>query len=215
MYTTTSFHEFWLRCRELNVHPDDRQFLQDMQKARGKNHRPASFEFTFPPCPFDGPLDKATIVICLANPSYDNLDGDIKQLIMSQRDGRRPLPKEWDKWYRGKLAEPLALTMDEIRDKVAVLNVCAYESRSMETPEINHAAGLPSVWAAQKYLRETLIPKALSKQIHLVVLRKHQLWGITEGWNSSHLHVVRGVERSGRIPGGLGKILKMWLRNKN
>lgn len=148
----------------------------------------------------------------MANPNYAGLAGDIRTLVMQQRTGTAPLPPEWDQWYGQKFAEPLECTMDEIRGKLAILNICPYESKSMGGPEIRLAAGLPSVWAAQKYLREILIPRALTKKLHLLILRKHSLWGITEGWKTQHLHVVRGSELSGRIPANIGKTLGKWIK---
>ena len=105
--------------------------------------------------------------------------------------------------------------MDEARHMVAVMNICPYASQNMDGPETSHAAGLPSVWAAQKHVREVLIHKALRKEIHLVFLRKHELWGITEGWTSDHIHVVRGGELDGRIPEQLASRLHNWLMKRN
>ncbi len=211
MYLGSEFHRFWARSGNLHIHPDDEQFLQNLELPRGHYKRPAEFKFNHLPCPFDGPLESARIVICLANPKYDGLGGEKDELIFSQRSGNEPLPKDWDEWYEPLIAKRLSMQMDDVRREVAVLNVCPYESSEMNGAEISLAAGLPSVWAAQKYLREVLIPKALTKKIHLLVLRKHLLWGITEGWNCNHIHVERGHERDGGIPTNLKPLLKEWL----
>ena len=101
--------------------------------------------------------------------------------------------------------------MEYARHWVSVFNVCPYSSQNMNGSETSLAAGLPSVWAAQRHLRDVLIPRALSGEIHLVFLRKHELWGVTEGWDSEHIHVVRGRELGGTIPEELGCRLQNWL----
>ena len=207
-YLGTPFHKFWLKCVDEKIHPADKPFMKNLENPRGRFIRPPDFKFSVPPCPFDGPLEKAKIIVCLANPNYLGLPGDISQIVLRQRTGTESLPREWDRWYEPKLSRPLGLTMDELREKTAILNLCPYESKYMEGPELSIAAGLRSVWEVQKYLREVLIPRALKKEIHLVFIRKHVLWGMTEGWEATNIHIERGQELSGVIPARLGEILK-------
>jgi hypothetical protein len=77
---------------------------------------------------------------------------------------------------------------------------------------IRFAAGLPSVWAAQKYLREVLIPKAQSDEIFLVIARKHQLWGIVEGFKDPNINIRRNI--GGHLGPVLGGRIRRWLVNK-
>lgn len=213
-YFGTAFYEFWERCGEAVVHPEDVAFMS-LNKARGRHRRAAAFELEFPPCPFDGPLETARLVICLANPKYTGLKGNIKQIILEQRGGCSPLPSDWDEWYEPRIARRMNIPMGIVRSLVSIMNICPYASQTMEGAEISHAAGLPSVWAAQKHVREVLIPKAISGEIHLVFLRKHELWGVTEGWSEqSNIHVVRGRELDGTIPTGLGAEIRYWLSDK-
>lgn len=215
-YIGSAFHEFWSRCgKDAKQHPDDALFLKELQNLRGRYKRPATFEFQFPPSPFDGPLEHARLVICLANPRYTGLQGDISTIILRQRHGTAPLPPEWDDWYGPRIAKRLGSSMDELRTKVAVLNVCPYASERMDGPETSLAAGLPSVWAAQRHLRDVLIPRARNGGLQLVFLRKHELWGITEGWVCDHIHVVRGHELGGTIPDDLAQPLHGWLQEES
>ena len=213
-YLETPFHEFWLKCGNEEIHPADKPFLKNLNVPRGRYKRPPEFKFSVPPCPFDGPLHKARVIVCLANPNYLGLPGDIRKIVLRQRTGNEPLPREWDRWYQQKLSRPIGLKMDELREKTAILNLCPYESKNMEGPEISIAAGLRSVWEAQKYLREVLIPKALKNEIHLVFIRKHALWGITEGWESSNIHVERGQELNGMIPASIAPMLRNCLSSE-
>lgn len=215
MKAWSEFQSFWDQSKEHLEHPADSKFFKALkQPSESRVGKPANFNFRFPPCPFDGPLKNAKVVICLANPNYKGLGDNCREIILRQRTGEEPLPREWDKWYAPRLTSKLNIEMDNIRNVVSVLNVCPYESAVMEGPEKKIAAGLPSTWAAQKFLREGLIPRALRGELHLIVLRKHELWGITEGFESECIHVERGHERSGVMSTELGKKIGEWLSNQ-
>jgi hypothetical protein len=215
MKAWSEFKSFWDQSKEHLEHPADSNFLKQLnQSSESRVGKTANFNFRFPPCPFDGPLKNAKVVICLANPNYTGLGDKCREIILRQRTGEEPLPQEWDRWYVPRLTSKLKIEMNNIRNVVSVLNVCPYESVVMEGPEKKIAAGLPSTWAAQKFLREGLIPRALRGELHLIVLRKHELWGITEGFESEYIHVERGQERSGVMSTELGKRIRQWLINQ-
>lgn len=159
--------------------------------------------------PYDGPLLQAKVVICYANPFFRAEDIKHAALIQEQRKGTLPLQKPWYDWYRPRIASPMGLGMEQVADKVAVLNVCPYPSEKMDDRATKFAAGLPSVWAAQKYLREVLIEAAKQRKIYLVIARKHSLWGITEGFASDNIAIVRN--RQGSIGQQLGLRIRRWL----
>lgn len=219
-YLGSSLHRFWSRCGD-TVHPDDKPFLdvglglsQDLS-AKRKARKQANFLLRYCPCPFDGPLHSARVVICLANPNYPDNGDTFGDLIARQREGNQPLPREWDGYYQERIGDPLGYSMDALRHLVTVFNVCPYASKTMEGPEQRLAAGLPSVWAAQKHLREVLIPSASKGLIFLVVIRKHELWGITEGFSTANIAVTRGSELKGRIPKAVAAEIREWLLRKD
>ena len=77
------------------------------------------------------------------------------------------------------------------------------------------AAGLPSVWQAQQYLREVLIPRAQTGNIYLVLMRKLQLWGVTSGIDiAGNMRVVSGREISAVMSRTLGAEIHQWLIHK-
>ena len=205
MYLGTDFHRFWARCGNLEQHPDDVPFLKNNPFIKGVL-----------PCPFDGPLEKAKVVICLANPSYSK-DIDKKSLnalLLSMRTGEESLPDLFANYYK-RITGPIGEYSTQLQNLVAVFNVCPYASNTMENKEVRIAAGLPSVWQAQQYLRQTLIPRAQTGNIHLVLIRKLQLWGITEPENAiGNLQVVYGRERNGVMSRGLGEEIRKWLVRK-
>lgn len=204
MYLGSDFHRFWARSAgDDKTHPDDLPHLSAV---------PGLFSDRNPPCPFDGPLERARVVVCLANPSYP--EGDFSELILDQRSGEDPLPKEWDYYYEPRISRPIGWPMDRLRTVVSVFNVCPYPSRQLDAAAQRVVAGLPSVWQAQAYLRQVLIPRARTGNIFLIVLRKHQLWGLTEGDTSRNLRLVRGSELSGSIPAAVGREIRLWLEKK-
>ena len=208
MYLGTEFHRYWARCGHRDIHPDDANYL-----AVGSS----PFNHKLLPCPFDGPLDKAKVVICLANPSdgYTAETGEVNGLALEMRSGEEPLPSMFESYYEKKIATPIGIPLKELRSRVAVLNVCPYWSKRMPDPAMRTATALPSVWQAQKYLREVLIPRAQTGNIYLILIRKLQLWGVTEGVEEQGCYrVIPNLAIGGVMPKGLGKEIQKWLVKK-
>ncbi len=146
----------------------------------------SEFEFGLPPGPFFGPLKTAKVILCYANPSRDAKTAKViasepdKELLFAQLDGLQPYPYQvpgWDKWFK-----PVANSLFEghcatASKHICVFNLIPYASVNIDKVQ-NIATSLPSVWAAQEYLRKTLIPKAISGEIMLVMCRSAQLWGL-------------------------------------
>jgi hypothetical protein len=199
--------DFWAKLPPgENIHPEDKPFLLANEHSFQTDHRP--------PGPMDGPLRSSKVVICYANSGYDELDKNHGELLRKQLTGTQLLPlhemKHWRKWYGSRLAK-LGRPLDEILNLVSIFNICPYSSVKMDDADVRVAAGLPSVWAAQKHLREELIPQALSGEIFLVIARKHQLWGISEGFNCPTIAIIRN--RGGYL-GHIGDDVRRWLGEK-
>lgn len=216
------WQRYWNEPSQSHQHPLDEPFF-NQTGPRGHYRSAAKFDFSYHPCPFDGPLESAKVILCLANPKYSDLPGSEthkNQIIEGMRDGRSPLPHEWLPFYKKTLNSFIkeGLDEEELRSNFAVLNICAYASENMNGPEVAHAAGLPSTWAAQNYLRSVLIPRAQqigqSNDVYLIFLRKHQLWGVTEGF-TGNIEIVRGRERGGVVPQETAKRVMKWLRSQS
>lgn len=205
MYLGSDFHRYWARCGLQEKHPDDVAYLHN-----------SPFVHELLPCPFDGPLENAKVVICLANPSHDK-ERDaaaLNKLSLLMRSGEESLPSEYDDFY-SRITKPIDLPLVKLRTLVAVFNVCPYASESMKDEEIRRAAGLPSVWQAQKYLREVLIPRAQTGNIYLILIRKLYLWGISKGVEDyGLLRVIHGRAINGVMPELTGKEIQGWLIKK-
>lgn len=207
MYLGSDFHRFWARCGRHELHPDDANYL-----AVGSS----PFNHKLLPCPFDGPLDKAKVVICLANPSDGYVDDyeQVNKLVVEMRSGEEPLPSEFDRFYQ-PIFRPIGIPLAELRSKVAVFNVCPYSSKELNEASVRKSLGLPSVWQAQKFLREVLMPRAQTGNIHLILIRKLSLWGVTEGIGQvGAVHVIRGRAINGVMPEKLGQEIGRWLIRK-
>lgn len=205
MYLGSDFHRFWARCGTHVQHPDDAEYLHD-----------SPFDNEVRPCPFDGPLERAKVVICLASPSYGakHAPAALNQLVMSLRSGEEPLPEHFSAFYQ-PITRPIGIPLSVLREYVAVFNVCPYASELMYDHAMRLAAGLPSVWQAQKYLREVLILRAQTGKIYLILIRKLQLWGLTDRMKFiGNLRIVGGNARNGILPQDLGRDIAAWMLKK-
>jgi hypothetical protein len=171
----------------------DLPFLRAKRKEQCDDKDKAEWSFKFDgriPSPWDGNLVGAKFIICYANPAFHKDDKKLenKKIMKKQLSGRESLPTQietWKGWYKKKKLHLLDDLDDS--DKLCVFNICPYASVDM-SKDVNWrvASGLPSVWMAQRHLRETLIPKALKHEIFLVIARAHRFWGVPyEGHNSS------------------------------
>ncbi len=202
MYLGSDFHRYWARCGDLEIHPDDAAYLDREHFLAGVR-----------PCPFDGPLEQARLVICLANPCYPEPRDttSLNELIVTMRSGEEPLPEMFDLFYR-RIFKPIGISVSELRSLASVFNVCPYPSNLLQDRAIRNASGLPSVWEAQKYLRDVLIPRAQTGNIYLILIRKLQLWGVTQpSTKSGKLRVIPNRAINGVMPSQLGEEILEWL----
>jgi len=208
MYLGRDFYKFWAECKDAQIHPRDQKCFDYENDRKCKDS--CDFVTTdYGPWPFDGPMQTAKVVVCYANPAYSVSDKKFKELIATQRTGVEPLPKPWHSFYKTRIADPLGIDVDELKTKLAIFNVCPYPSISMPDRAVRFAAGLPSVWAAQKYLREELIPRAEAREIYLVIARKHMLWGVNDGIENENISCVRN--RYGRLDQETTTKVRKWM----
>lgn len=211
MYLGSEFHRYWSKCGHASVHPDDRAYLGEDA---------STFDPGISPWPFDGALEHAKVVFCLANPSCGKVENkiDLNETIEKQRSGEEALPYDFDvsfaEFYK-RIVGPIDLPIGVLSKRVAVLNACPYSSPSMTAHQVRLASGLPSLWQAQKYLREVLMPRALTGNIYLIMIRRHTLWGITPPEETyGKLKVIKGRAISAVMGGELGLEIKQWLVSK-
>lgn len=237
MTAETALFDFW---HELppgeNIHPKDRPFFNAADKTAPKHNFQTAHR---PPSPWDGPLATAKVVVCYLNPRYSDDDDGVTcdgkkpkpvdwSVIRQQLSGHELLPDVgnwWKDWYlprlRGMHASPARADSDlqfkkVVRQYVAIFNLCPYYSRDFSDADARLAAGLPSVWAAQRHLREVLISRAEAGEIFLVVARAPQMWGVVEGEDAAGkkcktYKLIRN-NRGGYLP-DIGPQIAQWLRD--
>ncbi|UPW16934.1 hypothetical protein M0C34_11825 [Agarivorans sp. TSD2052] len=195
-----SIFEFWkeVESGEKHIHPDDKTVLAEL-----KHYHKSDLNYSFPPGPFFGPLKTAKIILCYANPSVDAPSLDTvacnlnRETLMRQLDGEQPYPYElngWGQWFSQRANSLFGGDVKLASKQLAVINLIPYASKSMDNVE-RIASCLPSAWAAQNYLRYTLIPKALKGEILLVMCRSAHLWGLRSSHGSDH--IIINTARSG------------------
>jgi hypothetical protein len=212
-YSGTEFQSFWEECgSEKTIHPADKPFLDYYNSVRPRNAKHPLQIDPHKPWPFDGPLDNAKVVICLANPNYPIGSYDDDECI-KQRSGTASLPKCFENFYMSNIRQ-LNSSFEIMKDKLAIFNVCPYASSRLEGFEKRVVAGLPSVWAAQRHLRDVLIPKANANKIYLIIIRKHELWGVTEQEHPKNIVLERGRAMSGTMSPDTGRKIHMWLNSE-
>jgi hypothetical protein len=213
MFIGSAFQKYWSRCGDNRIHPDDQCFFKFDESLAAQRRLASVFKTEkYGPWPFDGPIDNAKVVICYANPLYAEADAKYEQLIIKQRTGIEPLPEPWFPYYQPRIGVAVGVEISKLNKLVSVFNVCPYPSIYMPDRAIRFAAGLPSVWAAQKFLREELIPKARSDEIMLVIARKHQLWGVVDGFRDPNISITRNI--GGHLGPVLGGRIRRWLELK-
>ena len=200
-----------------DVHTEDRPFLNAKIKQQNQQKKTTKLSFKFDgriPSPWDGNLKEARIVICYANPASDENDDCYKEEMKEQLFGNASLPTDipaWNKWYIEKKFDRLGEF--EESNKISVFNLCPYASENMSDVNWRVASCLPSIWMAQKHLREVLIPKALNKQIFLVIARAHHRWGVpcwgkNNSFQTENLRIQ--TNRGGFITEEIAKGFKLW-----
>lgn len=196
------FFEYWHTCHKSlsTEHPNDRVVLGELESIDVNE-----FEFALPPGPFFGPLKNAKIVLCYANPSRDSKTSEVinssdhLNQLFEQLDGLQPYPHKipgWDSWFRPVANSLFDGDVIAASNNISVFNLVPYASTNMDRVK-TFANCLPSVWAAQDYLRNTLIPKALQGDILLVMCRSSQLWGLRTPFGSEKNIVINRGARVG------------------
>lgn len=191
-----SLFSFWQpeMLAERYQHRDDVMVLQELRGLYGDD-----FYFDFPPGPYFGPLKTAKVVLCYANPGADTPSKDTvsqhhnRHLLFRQLQGDQSYPHKlpgWDRWFTPRANSLFGGDIDTAAKNTAVLNLLPYASEDMSKAE-KIANCLPSAWAAQRYLRETLIPKAQRGEILLMMCRSAHLWGLMSSRGSDNILINR------------------------
>ena len=174
--------DFWSRIKPSEkVHPDDRTIFHRLGKEHGFNLQ------CLPDC-FSGPLRTARVVLLYLSPGFDEFDEKYaesvrgRKQIMESRFGTQDLPgpdehqPAW-KWWKSRTKD--FGNWEELRSKVAVLNIGAYHSKKFGDYPL--LAALPSSRVSIDWAQTKLFPEAEAGKRVVICLRAAHFWGLDVG----------------------------------
>jgi len=172
-------------------------------------HAEHHFNLQCLPAAYYGPLKNAPVVLLFLSPGFDISDLDHANSIegqtwyASQRSGTAPLPTEQDhaalfQWWTG-ICRPFRLDPDQIRHKLAILNLGAY--KSVDFRDWHMLSALPSSRKALDWVQSVLFPQAEGGERVVVCLRSAKHWGLrtAEGGPYGEALFAPSVTRAGHM----------------
>ena len=189
------FHFWWEVGRAAHVHPADRAVMSRVR------HR---FDLRSLPGCFAGPLRTAPVVLLYLSPGSskkDRIEAKSKAgraRYARMRTGRMPLPGPRDhrsawQWWKSRTKHFGA--WEDLRSKVAVLNIGAYHSKTFADAPL--LAALPSSRMSLQWAQRVLFPQAIAGKRVVVCLRAARFWGLAEGHRYGRALFAPPVTRSG------------------
>jgi hypothetical protein len=178
--TDPDIFEFWKDVGPTEtVHPADLRILSD---------RRHNFQLECLPVPFYGPLKTARIVLLFTNPGYSAKDVEQlkdkaeQQFYWEQRQGtgllRSQVSLKKKSWWVSR-TKRICSDPEFLRDKLAVLELCAYHSADFKDGRL--LSELPSCKVALNWAQNVLFPRAKSRQLVVICLRAARRWGLAIG----------------------------------
>jgi hypothetical protein len=180
--------DYWRNLgASVRVHPDDELIF-----AQGKwSH---SLELSCVPVPFYGPLKTAPVVLLYLNPGLTAADLDAandeqaKLFWFQQRRGEASLRSQvgltQKSWWVSR-TKCFQIDPEVLRHKLAVLELCAYHSRSFTDAKLLDK--LPSCRASLQWAQTVLFPAARQRRRVVICLRAAKRWGLVPGTTDGHL----------------------------
>jgi hypothetical protein len=162
------------------VHPADRDVLGRIKHT---------FDLRCLPSCFSGPLRTAPVVLLYLNPGLSKQDRRDPQTRKGREYYRRkikgyePLCSEdhhavaW-KWWTGR-TKIFSEESDELRDKVAILEIGAYHSKRLANTSV--LAALPSSRVMLDWAQTKLFQEAVDGRRIVICLRAARFWGLDAG----------------------------------
>ena len=179
---TIDIFDFWSKIGpSAKIHPNDREVFQRFGKKHGFDHQCL-------PHSFAGPLRKAKIVLLYLSPGLDDFDLEEaktqkgRKRMMENRSGNQELPgpdehKPAWRWWKSRTKD--FGNWEELRSKVAVLNIGAYHSKQFDDYPL--LAALPSSRVSLEWAQTVLFPQAEAGDRVVICLRAAHFWGLDEG----------------------------------
>lgn len=192
--TADDIVDFWSSVEGPGVHPADGDTL------------PAeSFATQLYPLPWIGRIRDAKAYVLLLNPGlspederYETERSDFRNTLHRNLRGEADyvyLMPEFDdhpghRWAYTTFGPDIS---ERDRDRICVLQLVPYHSANGAAAR-RIAPTLPSSIAMQRFVRDTLLPRAMAGEVALVVARSQKLWGVTDAEETGAVVIYRGWE---------------------
>lgn len=162
------------------IHPRDKAIFDRVGK---RGHR---LKLECLPCPIIGNLRTAPVVLLFLSPGYTPQDlKDAKTLkgrkhYTKRRTGASAVSADDPAaGWLSRIIKPLELNLEEVRKKVAVLNIGAYHSKRFYDYAL--LAALPSSRVSLDWAQNILFPQAMRGERVVICLRSAHFWGLARG----------------------------------
>jgi hypothetical protein len=198
----TNIFKFWRAVGPNTlVHPADEGVL-----ARFKH----GFDLKCLPSCVWGRLRTAPVVLLYLSPGLSKKDrafarsSENRKYFIRKRDGRAPLARRDEesdgiRWVKSR-TQFLGCDWDEINNRVAILNVGAYHSRSVA--DAATLIALPSCRITLNWAQTFLFPEAIAGRRVVICMRAARLWGLCPGRVYGKGLFVPAVTRGGHMKHG-------------
>lgn len=193
----TDIFKFWDLPVKAGPHPADREVLKRVEH---------NFDLKCLPGCFAGPLKTAHVVLLYLSPGQSDQDYiDAKTRRGRDRHrrvrlGHEPLvgPEDHErawKWWSSR-TKSFGYWQD-LRTKVAVLNIGAYHSKIFADAPL--LAALPSSRVSIDWAQSVLFPEAIAGRRVVICLRSAQFWGLQKGKRYGKALFAPNTTRSGSM----------------
>jgi hypothetical protein len=173
--------KFWARIKlGERIHPSDRSVFRRMNPERH------GFKLRCLPGCFSGPLRTAPVVLLYLSPGYNKRDEtdarkkSVQERYRRRRNGREPLSDSDSpgaKWIRSRTK--VFGDYAQVRKNIAVLNIGAYHSETMQS--YGSMLALPSSRVVLDWAQNHLFPQALQGKRIVICMRSAAYWGLEVG----------------------------------
>jgi hypothetical protein len=182
-----------------NYHPDDEKVLRRLKGG--------FFNLKCLPFCFFGPLKTAPVVLLYLSPGLNQFDLDEARSVAgctrvaNARSGEQPIPAMdqhapiW-KWWKQRV-KVFGQKPEELRSKIAVLNIGAYHSKSFD--DYSFLASLPSSRVCLDWAQSVLFPQAMAGERVVICLRSAPFWGLKAGKSYGKTLFAPLVNRGGHM----------------
>ena len=197
---TIDLFDFWSLIGPSEcIHPADRDVFDRVKDRHGFNLH------CLPAC-FMGPLRTAPVVLLFLSFGFHDEDlveakserGQNRYMKMRLGDQPLPGPEEHTVAWKWCVSRTKCFgRWEDLRTKIAVLEIGAYHSRTFKDDPL--LAALPSSRASLDWSQAVLFPQAIAGERAVVCLRSSRFWGLQEGKHYERSLYAPRVTRGGHM----------------